>query len=110
MVLRFNLTAASGEQWEGVRGGEPRYAGRASSTIKDATMIDRKRRPPLQPHGHPRVAVAYLSSESANQRASIYYVTGYLSLLDPPPPVTNRSKFPNPLPLWSRTSKNSKVT
>jgi len=66
-------------------GGEPWCAGRASSTIKDTTMIERKRRLPLQPHGHPRVAVAYLSSASANQRASMYYVTGYLSLFDPPP-------------------------
>ena len=67
-----------------MRGGEPWYAGCASSTIKDTTITDRKRRPPLEPHGHPCVAVVYLSSASANQRASIYYVTGYLSLFDPP--------------------------
>jgi len=69
----------------GVGGGcEPWYAGCASLTIKDTTMIDIKR-PPLQPHGHPCVAVAYLSSTSANQGASIYYVTGYFPLFDLPP-------------------------
>jgi len=50
-----------------VGGGEPWYAGCASLTIKNTTMIDIKRPPLRQPHAHPCVAVAYLSSTSANQ-------------------------------------------